>query len=66
MQRKKHHRSSAGTIRTPANVNHTNADIGATISSGSFHTMGMVVSVPRTFFTRARAADRAIAPGNPP
>jgi 4-hydroxy-3-polyprenylbenzoate decarboxylase len=31
-------------IRTLASVNHPNTDIGATISSGSFHTMGMVVA----------------------
>ena len=31
-------------IRALAAVNHPNADIGATISSGSFHTMGMVVA----------------------
>ena len=31
-------------IRTLAKVNHSNADIGASISSGSFHTMGMVVA----------------------
>jgi len=31
-------------IRALATVNHSNADIGATISSGSFHTMGMVVA----------------------
>src|SRR3982074_264378 len=31
-------------IRALATVNHPNADIGATISSGSFRTMGMVVA----------------------
>jgi 4-hydroxy-3-polyprenylbenzoate decarboxylase len=31
-------------VRALANVNHTNADIGATISSGSFQTIGMVVA----------------------
>ena len=31
-------------IRAFAKVNHPNADIGASISSGSFHTMGMVVA----------------------
>jgi 4-hydroxy-3-polyprenylbenzoate decarboxylase len=31
-------------IRSLASVNHPNTDIGATISSGSFHTMGMVVA----------------------
>ena len=31
-------------IRTLAKVNHPNADIGASISSGSFQTMGMVVA----------------------
>src|SRR5215831_21307469 len=31
-------------IRSLAKVNHVNADIGASISSGSFHTMGMVVA----------------------
>jgi 4-hydroxy-3-polyprenylbenzoate decarboxylase len=31
-------------IRALAKVNHPNSDIGASISSGSFHTMGMVVA----------------------
>jgi flavin prenyltransferase len=31
-------------VRALASVNHPNADIGATISSGSFRTMGMVVA----------------------
>ena len=31
-------------IRPLAKVNHPNSDIGASISSGSFHTMGMVVA----------------------
>ena len=31
-------------VRALASVNHPNADIGATISSGSFQTMGMVVA----------------------
>jgi 4-hydroxy-3-polyprenylbenzoate decarboxylase len=31
-------------VRALATVNHTNADIGATISSGSFQTIGMVVA----------------------
>jgi flavin prenyltransferase len=31
-------------IRALATVNHPNTDIGANISSGSFHTMGMVVA----------------------
>jgi len=31
-------------VRALAKVNHPNADIGASISSGSFHTMGMVVA----------------------
>ena len=31
-------------VRAIATVNHPNADIGATISSGSFRTMGMVVA----------------------
>jgi flavin prenyltransferase len=31
-------------VRALANVNHPNADIGATISSGSFQTIGMVVA----------------------
>jgi 4-hydroxy-3-polyprenylbenzoate decarboxylase len=31
-------------VRALAAVNHANADIGASISSGSFHTMGMIVA----------------------
>src|SRR5262249_27485182 len=31
-------------VRTLAKVNHSNADIGASISSGSFHTIGMLVA----------------------
>src|SRR6516165_11171353 len=31
-------------VRALATVNHPNADIGATISSGSFQTIGMVVA----------------------
>ena len=31
-------------VRALASISHPNSDIGATISSGSFHTMGMVVA----------------------
>ena len=42
-------------IRALAKVNHPNADIGASISSGSFHTMGMVV-VPCSIKTMSEIA----------
>ncbi len=42
-------------IRGLATVNHPNTDIGANISSGSFHTMGMVV-VPCSIKTMSEVA----------
>src|SRR5215470_568380 len=42
-------------IRALAKVNHTNADIGASISSGSFRTMGMLV-VPCSIKTMSEIA----------